>query len=50
MASLALMIRAPSSALDAEDMTGLMICARVKMAPLLRGDGLFSERKKWPPA
>ena len=50
MASSALMYRAPSSASAAEDMTDLMICAIVSIAPLFRGTLLFSKSKKWLPA
>jgi hypothetical protein len=39
-----------SSALAAENMTDLIICAIVSSAPLFRGTTLLSERKKWPPA
>ena len=50
IASRALVYSAPSLALAAEDMTGLMICVRVKTVPLLQGDGSSSDRKKCPPA
>ena len=42
---LAVMKRAPSSDSAAEDMTNLMIWAMVRMAPLERGKGSFSDRK-----
>ena len=50
IASRALMYKAPSSALAAEDITDLIICAIISIAPLFRGTSSFSERKKRPPA
>ncbi len=49
-ASQQLMYSAPISALAAEDMTALIICAMVWIAPLLAGDGVLSDMKKCPPA
>ena len=50
IASRALMYKAPSSASAAEDITALIICAIMSIAPLFHGMSSFSERKKWPPA
>ena len=49
-ASQQLMYSAPISASAAEDMSALIICAMVWIAPLLAGDGVLSDMKKCPPA
>jgi hypothetical protein len=41
---------APSSASAADDITNLTIVAFVNIAPLLGGEVLLFDRKKWPPA
>jgi len=46
-ASLAIMYRAASSALVADDMTCLIMCATLRMAPLFGGMSESFERKKW---
>jgi hypothetical protein len=50
MASLQLMYRAPISASAADDMTALMICEIVRIAPLLLGIVSLFDMKKCPPA
>ena len=50
MASLQLMKISPSSASTADDMTALMILAIFNTAPLLGGNAMLSDRKKFPPA
>ena len=50
MASWPLMYSAPISASATDDMTALIICAVVCIAPLLAGVGMLSDMKKWPPA
>ena len=50
MASLQLMYRAPILASAADDMTALMICEIVRMAPLLLGIASSLDMKKCPPA
>ena len=43
--SLAVMKSAPSFALEAEDMTNLMICSSVRTKPFHQGMALFLEQK-----
>ena len=50
MALRAMMYKAASLALVAEDMTFLMMLAMLSMAPLLHGMVSSKERKKCPPA
>ena len=50
MASLQLMYRAPILASAADDMTALMICEIVRIAPLLRGTASSFDMTKCPPA
>jgi hypothetical protein len=50
MASLQLMYRALISASAADDMTALMICEIVRIAPLLLGIVSSFDMKKCPPA
>ncbi len=47
-ASCVLMYNAPSSALAAEDITTLMSCAMLSMAPLLLGSIVSDDMKKCP--
>ena len=49
-ASLAAIYRAPSSSPDADDMTVLIICAMVSMAPLFGGNVMLFDKKNFPPA
>jgi len=49
-ASRQLMNSAPISASAAEDITALIICDIVCMAPLLGGTSTLLDMKKWPPA
>ena len=44
------MYRAPSLDYAAEDMTVLIICAIVRMAPLFGGSGKSLDMNKWSPA
>jgi hypothetical protein len=46
----AIMYRPASSALVAEDITFLMMCAKFSIAPLFGGTVVLLERKKCPPA
>jgi hypothetical protein len=48
-ASRAVMLSAANSAV-ADAMTGLMMCAMLRMAPLFDGMSAVEERKKWLPA
>ena len=48
--SLAMGNRPASSALEADDMTLLIICVIVRTGPLWRGIGTSSERMIWDPA
>ncbi len=50
MASLQLMQSAPISASAVDDMTALMICEILRMAPLLLGIASSFDMKKCPPA
>ena len=50
IASQQLMNNAPTSASAADDMTALMICDIVLMAPLLGGTSTLLDKKKCPPA
>ncbi len=50
MASLQLMSRASTSASAAKDMTALIICVIVRMAPLFGGLAVLLDMKKCPPA
>ena len=50
MASLQLMYRAPTSASATKDMTALIICAIVRMAPLFGGLAVLLDMNKCPPA
>ncbi len=50
MASLQLMFRAPISASAVDDMTALMICKIVRIAPLLPGILLLLDMMKCLPA
>ena len=49
-ASFALINIAPSSASAAEDVNALMMVAIVRIVPLLGGDFLLFDKKKYPPA
>ena len=49
MASLKLMKSAPSPASAADDMTALMVLAIVNTAPLLGGNSVLFDMKKYPP-
>ena len=49
-ASRAIMYSAASSASVADDITFLMMCAMLSMAPLLGGSSESKDMKKWPPA
>ena len=48
--SLAIVKRPDSSALEADDMMFLIICAIVRTGPLWRGIGTSSESMMWAPA
>ena len=49
MASSLFIYRDPSLDFAAEDITVLMICAKVGMSPLFGGSGESLYMKKWPP-
>ena len=49
-ASRAMMYNAASSASVADDMTFLMMCAMLRIAPLFGGSFVLYDIKKWPPA
>jgi hypothetical protein len=44
------MDKAPNLASAADDITAQIICAVVRIAPLLGGDGVLADMKKCPPA
>ncbi len=49
-ASRSMMYSVANSASVADDMTFLMMCAMLRMAPLFGGSSESKDMKKWPPA